>query len=752
MEPINEVKGLNRRAVALPFLVITIIFILLGILVVQGVRQHYIEHVEERTRNLAEGYSASIEKALDADQVVRELLHERVILAGRFVEANGIPESHEDAEAVAVYLGVDEINVYDPEGTLLFSSSPNFRNWRIYEGHPISAFLQSGKKISMEEVRENVVTGVRYQYGYYRLQDQKVLQVGVAAEKAADILQSFEISNLMQEIHKNDLVQEASFADRNYLIQDSTSENMVGKIMDDRGIIDAMEQGFPVDYISEDGGTYSIYYPVMQKGSRIGTLLLKNQINTADSFVGQVTLIGLGALTLIFASLLYMVNSTYKRNRKLFRLAYFDQLTGLPNSSYLKRYLESEIRSRGKKKKALMLVNFSNFKTINMTFGIVHGENVLKEIADILTFISPKPLSVFRLSTERFILFVDDYREKEDLILLSQGICEKFQSPFYIEGFRKHLSAQIGIVEIVGNKSADSILKDILVSMNYFDQKVSCGYVFYDQEMQRKIDREEHLEEELREIIEKQDGSRLYAEFQPQFSLKERRIAGYEALARMRSNRYGAISPLEFIDIAEKHHLIGPLGNMILRDACRFHKKLREAGYPEVRVAVNISGLQLLSQEFVPDLRRITDEESMDLENLEVEITESVFIDDFGLINRRLRELSKMKIRIALDDFGTGYSSFFRLREMTVDTLKIDRYFIRRIGRLAEEKILSGEIIAIAHRLNLTVVAEGVEEEGQFNYLKENNCDVIQGYLFSQPLLPDKALDLIKETNEGKKQ
>lgn len=136
------------------------------------------------------------------------------------------------------------------------------------------------------------------------------------------------------------------------------------------------------------------------------------------------------------------------------------------------------------------------------------------------------------------------------------------------------------------------------------------------------------------------------------------------------------------------------------------------------------------------------------LEYLEIEVTESIFVDDFDMINQKLEELSHMKVRVALDDFGTGYSSFFRLREMQVDTLKIDQYFISRISDLTADKALTAEIIAIAHRLNLLVVAEGVEEESQFRYLMENNCDVIQGYFFSRPLLPDAALALVFNTND----
>lgn len=619
MEPKSEFKKLNKKAIALPFLVITLIFIILGILVVNGVRHHYVDHVEQLTKNLAEGYSYSMMNTLDAENVIRQLKK----------------ENHS-----------------------------------------------------------------------------------------------------------------ANFMDGNFIIQYSTTEGQVGQSFGDPAIGTSLMKGEIVEKVTDEGNSYTIYHPISHEGNYIGTLVLTKPFDTDKSFVAQVTAAGLLALTFIFGSLLYMVNNTYKRNQWLFQLAYYDQLTGLPNGSYLKRHLENELQEMDKQKNALMLINFSNLKTINMTYGIKHGEYVLKEISGVLASMTLKTPSVFRLSTEKFVLYIDDYKDKENLVRIAKKIAEEFENPIYLDGFKKHLTIQIGIAEVKEKKSAEGLLKDILVTMNCFNPKSPGGYVFYDQEMQHKIDREEHLEEELREIIENQDFESLFTEYQPQLSLADDRICGFETLARMRSGTYGLISPLEFIDIAEKHQLIRPLGNMILRSACRFYNQLKNAGYSEIQIAVNISVLQLLDQDFIKDLCNIVEEEGMNLEYLEIEVTESVFVDDFDLINQKLEELSHMKVRVALDDFGTGYSSFFRLREMQVDTLKIDQYFISRISDLTAEKALTAEIIAIAHRLNLLVVAEGVEEESQFRYLMENNCDVIQGYFFSRPLLPDAALALVFNTND----
>ena len=189
--------------------------------------------------------------------------------------------------------------------------------------------------------------------------------------------------------------------------------------------------------------------------------------------------------------------------------------------------------------------------------------------------------------------------------------------------------------------------------------------------------------------------------------------------------------------------LIYDLGKQILRKACEFLKKIHDMGYEEVKVSVNISVIQLLRDEFVRDIIRIIESSGIENTSLVLEITESIIMENFDLINQKLKEIRKTGILISLDDFGTGFSSLSRLRELNIDYVKIDKYFIDNITEDKDETLITADIISMSHKFGLTVVAEGVEEEGQVKYLTKNDCDILQGYYISRPLSEDKAIEFM---------
>ena len=271
-----------------------------------------------------------------------------------------------------------------------------------------------------------------------------------------------------------------------------------------------------------------------------------------------------------------------------------------------------------------------------------------------------------------------------------------------------------------------------------------CNSSFYNKEMETNIYREKLIEMELRTAIDDKNDSKLFLVYQPQVDLRTNKVVGFEALARMDSDQFGTISPLEFIDIAERKHMIVSLSNIIFSKSCEFLKKLYKLGFEDVKIAVNISGIQLLNEDFVRTVINTIKETGVDESKLEIEITESILLKNFSNINEKLKELQKLNIQIAIDDFGTGYSSLFRLRELNVDSLKIDRYFINDIANREKNELITGDIISMAHKLDLKVVAEGVELKMQKDYLVEKDGDIIQGYLVSKPLKEKNAIEYLK--------
>ena len=236
----------------------------------------------------------------------------------------------------------------------------------------------------------------------------------------------------------------------------------------------------------------------------------------------------------------------------------------------------------------------------------------------------------------------------------------------------------------------------------------------------------------------------LFLQFQPILDVKSKKICAFEALARLKSDKLGFVSPLEFIPIAEKTKLIIPVGQKVILQAFRFLNKLKDSGYDGISVSINVSAIQLLERDFNEILFSMIKDMQISPANIGLEITESMFADNYQRINHTLGELENYGIHVAIDDFGTGYSSLARERELNVSCLKIDKYFIDKLVSLKDEEAITGDIISMAHKLGHCVVAEGVEYEKQRQYLLDNGCDKIQGYLISKPLDEEAAIELLR--------
>jgi len=218
------------------------------------------------------------------------------------------------------------------------------------------------------------------------------------------------------------------------------------------------------------------------------------------------------------------------------------------------------------------------------------------------------------------------------------------------------------------------------------------------------------------------------------------KVAGFEALARLHVENIGHISPIEFIEIAERKLLIADLGMVILNEACTFIQELHSQGFKDITIAINISIIQLLRDDFIDNVQQIIQTNHIPMGTIEFEITETVLLKNFDIINKKLETLASMGILIALDDFGTGFSSFARLSELQINTVKIDKFFIDKITSHEETQLITADIISMSHKLGLNVVAEGVETNEQNDYLKRHACDIIQGYLISKPRSKQESL------------
>ena len=307
-----------------------------------------------------------------------------------------------------------------------------------------------------------------------------------------------------------------------------------------------------------------------------------------------------------------------------------------------------------------------------------------------------------------------------------------------------NLGCSIGILEIEkDNCDLESLLKSVSFAAENADNKNIFDYCFYDDKLKAKANRENNIKDELFKTITDDDAKSIFLQYQPILNQKTGKIRGFEALARFKSEKLGLVPPSEFILIAEEMQLIVPIGLRVIYNACKFIRKLELSGYDHIKVYVNVSVIELLRDEFIGNLKVLIEESKIKTENFGIEITESIIMDNFEIINDKLYELKKMGIEITIDDFGTGYSSLSRESELHVSGLKIDKYFVDKIIEQDNDKIITADIISMAHKLGQFVIAEGVEHEKQYQYLVDNNCDYIQGYYISKPLDEDDAIKIL---------
>jgi PAS domain S-box-containing protein/diguanylate cyclase (GGDEF)-like protein len=441
-----------------------------------------------------------------------------------------------------------------------------------------------------------------------------------------------------------------------------------------------------------------------------------------------------------------IIDITQQKEQEL-RLKYISEhnsLSGLYNRRYFEMVMEMECNSSDSVNKALLLVNIRKFNKINLTYGYYQGERLIQAMANMLKEICRENYELFHISEDRFVILVKGYEDQSELADLSENILQNAQNIQVIN----NIQINIGVLEIHDLKvGVESILKFACIAAENANKSKTLDYCFFNQEMEENITLREVIKEELSAISTTEKDSNLFLNYQPIVDLKTNKIYGFEALARFNSDKLGLISPNVFITIAEEEGIIVPLGNKIIRLALKFLKQLEQQGFADITLSFNVSAVQLLREGFVETLNDYIKGASVNPKNLNIELTETVFSNDYEEINRIIDQISEMGIKVSIDDFGTGYSSLARERELNINCLKIDKYFIDKLLSLDGKAAVVGDVISMAHKLGHYVVAEGVEFESQKQYLAEQDCDYMQGYLFSKPVSQERAVELLLHTN-----
>jgi diguanylate cyclase (GGDEF)-like protein/PAS domain S-box-containing protein len=449
-----------------------------------------------------------------------------------------------------------------------------------------------------------------------------------------------------------------------------------------------------------------------------------------------------------------------KRSEEKIRLlAYYDSLTGLANRTLFKELLSRSLHAarRHGRVVATLFIDMDSFKRVNDTLGHTNGDLLLQAVAKRLVNCLRKsdPVAraeeddsasaVSRLAGDEFIVLLNDLSHANDAAVVARRILEDLAAPFMLSGHEVFASASIGIsIYPLDGDDPDSQLQNADVAMHHAKEQGKNNYQFFSPAMNSSALDRLALENDLRRAVERGE---FLLHYQPKVEVGTRRLIGAEALIRWRHATRGLVSPVDFIPLAEDTGLIVPIGAWVLRAACEQAKVWQAAGLAPLPISVNLSNRQFRQKDLTDTITGILRSAGLDPRQLELEITESTIMQDPENAIAALQRLKALGIGVSIDDFGTGYSSLSSLRRLPLDCLKIDRSFITNITTNGDDAAITSAIVAMAHSLKLTVLAEGVENEDQLATLRRLGCDQVQGYLFSKPL-PAEAFLTILERRE----
>lgn len=485
-----------------------------------------------------------------------------------------------------------------------------------------------------------------------------------------------------------------------------------------------------------------------------GNLDVKCDVATDDEF---------GDLSRMFNSMMDIISNNYKElsaskaalevseqelkknYAHIEQLAYHDGLTGLYNRVAFMKYAYKIFHdaSVGASKHAIFFIDLDNFKNINDTLGHDYGDLLLKDVSDRMLSCIASDDILARNGGDEFLILKNRFDTVDDLENFASQLVNVVHHPFILNDETAVVSMSVGIAVFPNNGlTVSELIKNADIAMYNAKNSGKNSYRFFDSYMEDDVNRKNDLADILSHVIDKNE---IYLQYQPQVNVESGQVTGYEALMRIESELVGFISPAEFIPIAEETGIINILGEWALIEACNFNQVLIKSGFGPLRVSVNVSTTQLKDDHLIDIIKSIPEKTGMDLKHLEIEITESVLMNSFEHNLKLINQMKELGCSIALDDFGTGYSSFNYLTQIPIDTLKIDKSFIDGICSNEKDRCIADSIIDLAHKMDISVVAEGVEDNEQLQILQNQFCDTLQGYLFSKPLNSTDFIELLSK-------
>jgi diguanylate cyclase (GGDEF)-like protein len=434
----------------------------------------------------------------------------------------------------------------------------------------------------------------------------------------------------------------------------------------------------------------------------------------------------------------------------VYQLAYYDELTGLPKRNLFCEKVEGMLSERADSKAAgaMYFIDMDRLMRINNTYGYATGDALIRQVAQRLKQCAGETDVLARVGGDKFAVFKGSLANSRQTEAFADNVMESFKAPFAIDNLEFYVTLSMGIcVYPDDGEDVSTLLVNAESAMGLVKKLWRNNYQYYVKELGEASSRRLVLETSLRRAVERGE---LFLQYQPIADLKTGTFTGAEALLRWNHPQFGLVGPDDFIPLADETGLIIEIGEWVLHQACMQAKSWHDLGLYPMTISVNVSAVQLGQTQLLNQVADVLSKTGLDPACLELEITESVLMQDAEASIKMLGALKDMGIKISVDDFGTGYSSLSYLKHLPIDVLKIDKSFTRDIGKDADNSLIVTAIVALAKSLNLSVLAEGVESIEQLGFLRKEKCDRVQGYYYSRPVGPDALLPLITPKRTAK--
>lgn len=428
---------------------------------------------------------------------------------------------------------------------------------------------------------------------------------------------------------------------------------------------------------------------------------------------------------------------------KLQKIKDTSPISGLPNKRALSKSLSREIQNCAETglKGALYFIDLDNFKTVNDAHGHHYGDALLKKVGLEFAEVFRESYEVFHINADEYMILKKNVEFFGEVVWIAEKIKSMFDKFWEVEGNWYYLNASFGVVVFPDDgEEVDILTKNVYTALHYAKARNRGNYEIFHKSMDNEMTEKKEIEGKIKVALEE---GQFQVYYQPQINIQNNTMEGAEALIRWPDGKGGFIPPSKFIPVAEESGLINPIGRWVLKSVCETNKKWQDSGFEPIIVSVNLSPRQFRDEDFLDMIKDTVNETGLDFHWLALEITEGIAMKDINYSIELLEKLREMGIQIYLDDFGTGYSSLNYLKRLPIDILKMDRDFICGIKIDSKEEAIAKTIINLGHSLDMKVNAEGVETKEQLQFLKDNGCEYVQGYIFSKPLPSDEFEKLL---------